>query len=75
VQREVKQVGDLERRRAALHAHVEQALVDFFGPRLGLVPRFQDMVCQAVEALLAEPALEGDVQAACRMLPGDVRKD
>ena len=67
---EVKQVGDLERRRAALRAHVEQALVGFFGARLVSEPRVQDIVCQTVEALLAEPALEDGVQAACRMLTG-----
>jgi hypothetical protein len=70
-----KPVGDLGRERAALHAHVEQALAGFFGPRLVLVPRFQDIVSQTVEALLAEPALEEGVQAACRRLLGDVRKD
>ncbi len=70
-----KPVGDLGRERAALHAHVEQALAGFFGPRLVLVPRFQDIVSQTVEALLAEPALEEGVRAACRMWVGDVRKE
>lgn len=69
------QVGDPGRDRAALHAHVEQALAGFFGPRLVLVPRFQDIVSQTVEALLAEPALEDCVQVACRVLRGEVRKD
>ena len=69
-QREARQVSDLERHRAALHAHVEQALAGFFGARLVLEPRVQDIVCQTVEALLAEPALEDGVQAACRMLTG-----
>lgn len=72
---EVKLVGDLEGRRAALRAHVEQALVGFFGARLVLEPRVQDIVRQTVEALLAESALEEGVQAACRMWVGDVRKD
>jgi hypothetical protein len=70
-----KPLGDLGRDRAALQAHVEQALAGFFGPRLVLAPRFQDIVSQTVEALLAEPALEDCVQVACRVLRGDVRKD
>lgn len=74
-QREAGQVGNLGRDRAALQAHVEQALVGFFGPRLALAPRFQDIVCQTVDALLAEPALEDCVQAACRMLVGGVRQE
>jgi hypothetical protein len=74
-QTEVMQVDDLERRRAALRAHVEQALAGFFGPRLVLEPRVQDIVSQTVEALLAEPALEGSVQAACRISMGDVPKE
>lgn len=74
-QMEVKQLGDLERHRTALRAHVERALAGFFGPRLVLEPRVQDIVGQTVEALLAEPALEDRVQAACRMWVGDARKD
>lgn len=75
VQVEARQLGGLGRDRPALHAHVEQALVSFFGPRLALAPRFQDIVCQTVDALLAEPALEERVQAVCRIGVGGVRKD
>lgn len=74
-QMEARPVGDLGRDRAALQAHVEQALVGFFGQRLALAPRFQDIVCQTVDALLAEPALEEGVQAACRILRGGIRQD
>jgi hypothetical protein len=56
------------RDRKLLRAHVEQALLGFFGPRLSLAPRFQDIVDQAVDALYAEPALEGTLQAACSEL-------
>lgn len=72
---EVKQAGDPEQRRAALHAHVEQALVGIFGSRLVSEPRVQDIVCQTVEALLAEPALEEEVQAVCRVGVGGVEKE
>lgn len=72
---EAKQVGDLERRRTALRAHVEQALVGFFGSRLVLEPRVQDIVAQTVEALLAEPALEDCVQEACRVSRDEVGKN
>jgi hypothetical protein len=75
VQVATQRAGGLVRDRAALHAHVEQVLVGFFGQRLALAPRFQDIVIQTVEALLAEPALEEGVQAACRRLVDDVRKD
>ncbi len=72
---QVKQVGGPERQRAALHAHVERALAGVFGARLVSEPRLQDIVCQTVETLLAEPALDESVQAACRMWVGDVRQD
>lgn len=72
---EAGQVEDRGPARAALQAHVEQALVGFFGPRLALAPRFQDIVCQTVEALLAEPALEEGLLVACRRGVDGVRQD
>ena len=74
-QMEAKQVGDLERHRAALHAHVEQALAGFFGPRLVLEPRFQDIVSETVDALLAEPTLQEALHEAGRDLMGQSARD
>lgn len=74
-QGEIQQAGGLEQRRAALHAHVERALAGIFGSRLVSEPGVQDIVCQTVEALLAEPALEEGVQAVCRTGAGGVRKE
>lgn len=54
--------------RAALRMHVEAALIGIFGQKIVLVPRFQGIVSQAVEALIAEPALQTVVRAACEEL-------
>jgi hypothetical protein len=54
--------------RATLRMHVEAALIGIFGQKVVLVPRFQGIVSQAVEALIAEPALQTVVRAACEEL-------
>lgn len=54
--------------RLALRAHVEQALLGLFGPQVALVPRFQEIVNDAVDAVVADTALQAAVRAACREL-------
>jgi hypothetical protein len=62
------------RDRKMLRVHVEQALLGIFGHALALEPRFQDIIDQTVDALLAEPSLDGVVRAACAELADTARR-
>jgi hypothetical protein len=62
------------RDRKMLRVHVEQTLLGIFGHALVLEPRFQDIIDQTVDALLAEPSLDGVVRAACAELADTARR-
>jgi hypothetical protein len=63
----------LPRDRKMLRVHVEQTLLGLFGHALALEPRFQDIIDQTVDALLAEPSLGVVVRAACAELADAAR--